>query len=78
MHGHRNLKLANCITLTFRQAFCTGRLCQKLKVTKQENVMIKAVNINRRYVICIECYKELSYGMQRISSAVQFNDAIVE
>ena len=34
------------------------------------------MKINRRNVICIECHKELSYGRRRISSTVQFNDAI--
>lgn len=50
--------------------------CQKFKVTKQENLTIKAVEINRRNVIYTECYKELGYGRWRISSTVQFNDAI--
>jgi hypothetical protein len=38
--------------------------------------MLIDVNSNRRNVICAECYKELGYGRCRISSTVQFNDAI--
>jgi hypothetical protein len=53
-----------------------GNSAKKFKVTKQENVTIKALNINGRDVICIECYKELGYGRWRISSTVEINDAI--
>ena len=37
---------------------------------------IIAAKINRRIIICVECYQELDYGRWSISSTVQINDAI--
>jgi hypothetical protein len=55
---------------------CTGKRFQKFKITKQEDVTIKFVQINRSNVICIEFYQQLGCGRWRISSTVQINGAI--